>query len=109
MIYYTAETMDRIAIISDIHGNITALDTVLKDIKSRGIERIICLGDLAGKGPSPAEAVDMIIEHCEYIVKGNWDFFITEEESDTLRWHQNKLGKERLSFMKELPMYLEFY
>jgi Icc-related predicted phosphoesterase len=43
--------MEKIAIISDIHGNITALDTVLKDIKRRGIKRIFCLGDLVGKGP----------------------------------------------------------
>lgn len=101
--------MDRIAIIADIHGNIPALDAVLKDIKSKEIDIIICLGDLAGKGPSSAEAVDTIKEHCDYIIKGNWDFLITEEETDMLRWHQNKLGKERLSFMKGLPIYLEFY
>ncbi|MCT4544483.1 MAG: metallophosphatase family protein [Vallitalea sp.] len=38
--------MNRIAIISDIHGNIPALDEVLSDIKNRNIERIFCLGDL---------------------------------------------------------------
>ena len=42
--------MDKIAVISDIHGNIQALESVLNDIKLRGIERIICLGDLVGKG-----------------------------------------------------------
>ncbi len=40
--------MDRIAIISDIHGNLPAMEAVIKDIGSRGIDRIICLGDLAG-------------------------------------------------------------
>lgn len=101
--------MDRIAIISDIHGNIPALEAVLLDIKKRGIDRIICLGDIVGKGPSSAKAVDIIKEHCEYIIKGNWDYFITEQESEILLWHQKKLGKERLSFLKELPIYLEFY
>lgn len=41
--------MDKIAVISDIHGNIPALESVLQDIKLRGIKRIICLGDLVGK------------------------------------------------------------
>ncbi len=44
--------MDKIAVISDIHGNIQALESVLNDIKLRGIERIICLGDLVGKRTS---------------------------------------------------------
>lgn len=101
--------MDRIAIISDIHGNIPALEAVLADIKNRGIARIICLGDLAGKGPSPAEAVDLIRENCEYVIKGNWDLFMTEQQSDMLNWHQNRLGKERLDFMRKLPIYREFY
>ena len=38
--------MERIAIISDIHGNLEALRTVLSDIKKRNIDRIICLGDI---------------------------------------------------------------
>ena len=41
--------MEKIAVISDIHGNIPALESVLQDIKLRGIERIICLGDLVEK------------------------------------------------------------
>lgn len=101
--------MNRIAIISDIHGNIPALNAVLSDIKSRSITRIFCLGDLAGKGPSSAEAVDTIREHCEVVIKGNWDYFMTEQEHDMLMWHQNKLGRERLSYMRELPIYVEFY
>ena len=43
--------LDRIAIISDIHGNLPALEAVLADIAARGINRIYGLGDLAGKGP----------------------------------------------------------
>jgi len=49
--------MERISFISDIHTNIPALKAVLLDIKNRGISRIMCLGDLAGKGASPQTAV----------------------------------------------------
>ena len=43
--------MDKIAVISDIHGNIPALESVLQDIKLIVIKRILCPPDLAGKGP----------------------------------------------------------
>lgn len=88
--------MERLAIISDIHGNLTALETVLKDIEKRGIKRIICLGDLAGKGPSSVEVVDLIREKCEVVVKGNWDHFMTTvEDSEAISWHRARLGEER--------------
>jgi predicted phosphodiesterase len=102
--------MERIAIISDIHGNMPALEAVLGDIENRGIKRIFCLGDLAGKGPSSAEAVDMIREKCEVVVRGNWDYYMTDvHNNEVLNWHQNKLGDERLKYMKGLPTYKEFY
>ena len=102
--------MEKIAIISDIHGNMPALEAVLEDIKNRNIESIVCLGDLAGKGPSSAEAVDKIKESCEIVIKGNWDYYMTEQEdNEILMWHQQKLGVERLRYMKELPLYKEFY
>ena len=50
--------MDKIAIISDIHGNIPALESVLQDIRERNISRIFCLGDIVGKGPHPEKAVE---------------------------------------------------
>lgn len=101
--------MSKIAVISDIHGNIPALDAVLKDIMSRDIEKIFCLGDLAGKGPGSAEAVDLTRKHCHAVVKGNWDYFLTEKSAEILLWHQDRLGEERLNYMKGLPIYIEFY
>ena len=102
--------MENIAIISDIHGNMPALDAVLDDIKHRNIKRIYCLGDLAGKGPSSAEVVDIIKESCEVVIKGNWDYYMTEQESnEVLMWHQKKLGVERLRYMKGLPLYKELF
>lgn len=102
--------MDRIAIISDIHGNLPALEAVLGDIKERGISRIICLGDIAGKGPSSEAAVDIIKESCEIVVKGNWDYLISEVyDSDFLLWHRSKLRSSQIEFMAKLPTYTEFY
>jgi predicted phosphodiesterase len=105
--------LDRIAVISDIHGNMTALEAVLNDIGARGINRIYCLGDIAGKGPSSVEAVDTTRSLCETVVKGNWDYIITEglrgEYPEMLKWHVNVLGQERLAYLKGLPLYAEFY
>lgn len=102
--------MDKIAVISDIHGNIPALEAVLEDIGQRGIGRIICLGDLVGKGPHSDTAVDMVRESCEAVVMGNWDDFITRPtEEEAIKWHQHRLGEQRLQYLKSLPFSVQFY
>jgi protein phosphatase len=57
--------MDTIALISDIHGNVPALQATLRDIARRRIHRIFCLGDLVGKGPHGEKVVDMCRTVCE--------------------------------------------
>ncbi|MGN7455404.1 metallophosphoesterase family protein [Paenibacillus pasadenensis] len=100
--------MERIAILSDVHGNMPALEAVLADIRARGISRIVCLGDLAGKGPEPAEAVDEVRSSCETVIRGNWDEFLgLPTDDETLRWHQERLGPERLRYLRELPFCAE--
>ena len=47
----------RIAIISDIHGNLVALEAVLNDLKPEHIDRIVCLGDVVSGGPQPGEVI----------------------------------------------------
>lgn len=61
------------AVVSDIHGNLEALETALADIKRRSISRICCLGDIVGYGASPKECLDGVIEHCEVALCGNHD------------------------------------
>ncbi|NGZ75635.1 metallophosphoesterase family protein [Saccharibacillus alkalitolerans] len=101
--------MSKIAIISDIHGNLPALEAVLEDIESRGIAEIYCLGDLVGKGPSSDLAVDLIRRRCRQVVRGNWDEFLPQPtEFETLVWHQNLLGEERLEYLRSLPFSIEF-
>ncbi len=103
------ESMDKIAVISDIHGNLPALEAVLADIQQRDIHRIICLGDLVGKGPDSSKAIDIIKEKCEVTVMGNWDDFITKPaEFEALKWHQEKLSSNQEAYLKELPFSVEF-
>ncbi|MGH7201696.1 MAG: metallophosphoesterase family protein [Planctomycetaceae bacterium] len=61
------------AIISDIHGNLEALEAVLADIRSQGIETIYCLGDVIGYGPNPRECIDRVMQTCEICLLGNHD------------------------------------
>ncbi len=61
------------ALISDIHGNLDALDVVLEDIRREDISEIFCLGDVVGYGPNPAECLDIIMEECRVTILGNHD------------------------------------
>lgn len=102
--------LDKIAVISDIHGNLTALEAVLKDIRQRGITRIVCLGDLVGKGPRNREVLDRCMETCDAIVKGNWDDFVSRENYEkSVVWYRDQLGSERLHRLKLLPGQLTFF
>ncbi|MFC5700923.1 metallophosphoesterase family protein [Cohnella faecalis] len=102
--------MDTIAIISDVHGNIPALEAVLNDISRRKITRIFCLGDLVGKGPDSVAVVDIVKERCERIVMGNWDDLVTKpNDHEEVSWHRNILGVDRLNFLRSLPFSIEFF
>ncbi len=102
--------MDRIAIISDIHGNVPALMSVMDDILARNIDRIFCLGDMVGKGPHSDMAVDIVREHCEIVIQGNWDDFIgNPTDQPDLLWHQRRLGADRLSYLASLPFSFDFW
>jgi predicted phosphodiesterase len=61
------------AIISDIHGNLEALETVLAHIKEQGVDEIFCLGDVIGYGPRPCECLDAVMANCKVALLGNHD------------------------------------
>lgn len=65
--------MPSIALISDIHGNLAALDAVLADIAAAGVEATYCLGDLVGYGPDPAGVIDRVRGLGIPTVRGNYD------------------------------------
>lgn len=62
-----------LAIISDIHGNLEALEAVLADIDAQGIKKIYCLGDIIGYGPNPGECIDHVMQRAEVTILGNHD------------------------------------
>lgn len=112
--------MDQIALFADIHGNLPALETVLADIRGRGIDTIYCLGDLVGKGPDSCEVVDICRECCQAVVKGNWDedtvtLDLTAEptgpwsnRTNHLAWQRQRLGPARLAYLAGLPNVIDF-
>ena len=97
--------MERVALISDVHGNMPALEAVLEDVERRGIGRVFCLGDLVGKGPHSDRAVDVCRARCEGVVRGNWDDGLPAAPADDPHagWHQERLGPERLAYLAALP------
>lgn len=65
--------MRRIALFSDVHGNLPALDAVLADIESADIAEVYCLGDLVGYGPDPAGVIDRVRSLGIPTIRGNYD------------------------------------
>ncbi len=63
-------------IISDIHGNLEALQTVMKSAQGKGFDRTWCLGDIIGYGPNPNECVEAVREVAELVVPGNHDWAV---------------------------------
>jgi len=64
------------AIISDVHGNLTALEAILEDIDKRKVDRIISLGDVVGYGPRPAECLRIVKERCAFTLLGNHEYAV---------------------------------
>lgn len=104
--------LERIALISDVHGNLTALEAVLADIDARGITRIFNLGDYVGKGPRGREVVDVCRERCEVNILGNWDDFLPdparEFDSKSLAWWLGQLSEGQGEWLRGLPFSHDF-
>lgn len=103
----------KIAIISDIHGNLEALSSVIIDIKSNNIDKVICLGDVVGYGPNPNECIDVVKAECEYCLIGNheaavFDTFVAREFNDlaksAIEWTRENLSDKSVDYIKSLSM-----
>ncbi len=68
----TGRYMVKRAIISDVHGNLEALEAVFADIREQDISEVYCLGDVVGYGPNPRECIDLIME-VDVCILGNHD------------------------------------
>ncbi len=91
----------RTAVISDIHGNLEALQAVLAHIDEQSVERIICLGDIIGYGPNPVECVDLVAERCDWALMGNHDFGVLYEPTNFNLVAEQAAHWTRVQFEKE--------
>ena len=109
--------MHKVAILSDIHGNITALKAVLEDATQEEATDYWILGDLIMLGPSASELIDRLRSLPNTIfVKGNWDdVFLNAQTSDfsdptnvyggrLSKYHYERISEDDLTFIKELPL-----
>ena len=94
----------RIAVIADLHGNRPATDALERDLDRNRPDKIYCLGDIVGKGPSSDYTFDWAMARCDLVLGGNWDIFVGYKsfEPDSFYWEQ--LGEERLNTLRELPL-----
>jgi putative phosphoesterase len=115
---------DRVAVITDIHGNLAALETTLEWIDEAGIERIFCGGDLVGYGPYPNEVCALIEGRAIPTIYGNYDYAIARDLDDCgcayVTEHDRELGQQSVAwtlehtaqpakdFMRGLPFDLHF-
>jgi len=100
-------------IISDVHGNLPALETALKFLHAEGVHGIICCGDIVGYGPWPNECVELIQQHCGCCVSGNHDAAAIGtinidrfhgNAGIALRWAEKELTANNLEFLKQRPL-----
>jgi len=101
----------RLALISDIHSNLPALEAVLDDVEGAGIERVWCLGDVVGYGAQPNECTALVAERCEVCLVGNHDLAALEEldistfspaASSAVRWTREAMSDETRAFLAGL-------
>ncbi len=95
-----------VAFISDIHGNLTALNAVLKEIAVQGVERIVCLGDIVDLGPQPQGCVERLRGLEIPCIRGNHDPL--DEASGPLllevqQWTMAQLSQDARSWLGDLP------
>lgn len=62
-----------LAVFSDVHGNLEALEAVLADSRANGAERLICLGDVVGYGPDPSACLTRVRTEVSVLLRGNHD------------------------------------
>jgi putative phosphoesterase len=108
----------RVAIFSDVHGNLPALEAVLADIERGGVADVICLGDLVGYGPFPNEVAQLVRERDIPTIMGNYDqgigfslgdcgcVYKTDEQraegAASLAWTDQVTSEETRSYLRSL-------
>ena len=100
------------AILSDIHGNLEALEAVLADVPRHKAESMVCLGDFVGYGASPNECIDRLRPLIEHAVVGNHDLaacgklqlrYFNAHAAIAAQWTDAALTPENRRYLEELP------
>ena len=100
------------AVISDIHANLQALDAVLADAEAQGAEKTVCLGDVVGYGPLPAETLRRVRAAAETVIAGNHDDAVSGRISaddfidlaaEAVRRHRLALSETDIAWLRSLP------
>ena len=106
----------RIAALSDVHGNLRALEAVVADMDRRGpFDFVVAAGDHVLKGPFPRETLDLLRDRCDLLLLGNTDAYLTGEidlkarlkpdhwKLALLEWTKDRLGTDGVRQLKGLP------
>lgn len=102
----------KVAIISDIHANLEAFQTVLTYLQAENISEIICLGDIIGYGPRPNECVGLVQTHCQTCLMGNHEHgvlgltdvhYFNQYAQDALLWTRRHLFQYHKAYLGNLP------
>ncbi len=103
----------KIAIVSDLHANLQAWKAVLRDIRGVKADMIICLGDVVGYGPNPAEVVESVWANANHCLLGNHDAALcgkigvstfSETAARSLEWTRTRVGAKALHYLSLLPL-----
>lgn len=108
----------RIALISDIHGNLTSFEAVLADLGREQIDQIVCLGDVATLGPQPRQVMERLLPLNAHVVLGNHDTFLLKPElsvtymnmdwfADTINWCAEQLLPSDFDYLRTFRPLLE--
>lgn len=101
----------QIAVFSDIHANLPALEAVLRDADEVGVDELWCLGDVVGYGASPDGCVELVRERCDAVLVGNHDLAALDEldtstfssaAAAAVEWTTKNSSKSTLDYLRGL-------
>ena len=93
----------KIALIADLHGNRPATEALERDLARQQPDRIYCLGDIVGKGPSSDFTFYWAFANCDLILGGNWDYGVGFKRFPLDDYYWNQLGPQRMEKLCQLP------
>lgn len=106
----------KIAILSDIHSNLEALEAAFDYIDREHIKTVYCLGDIVGYGPNPNECIEIIRERCDQVLMGNHDYaaiglanieYFNDYAKASVYWTVSNLTGENTEYLRKLPFTYE--